>query len=283
MQNQNPASKIMTGSHDINNWLEGGYEKGIITLFYGPAASGKSNFSILAACHNAKKDKKIIFIDTEGSFSLDRINQITQGLPEFVLKNIVLLNPTNFQEQKKDILKILKQSQCQEPSTEVDGVSRVLDHIRDSHLRTKSPRGQKRTSVSENIGLIIVDSITMLYRLELAEARKKDLSHVQEVNTDLAEQMKALHEIARKKDIPILITSQVYNDFLSEEDWLAGKQAGTNVVGGDILKYWSKCIIELQNNHGKKHAIIKKHRSLPVKQLNFEIINEGIQKKKGWL
>jgi|APSaa5957512576_1039674.scaffolds.fasta_scaffold60719_2 DNA repair protein RadB len=246
-ENQKPTSKIMTGSYDLNEWLEGGYEKGIITLLYGPAASGKSNFAILAACHNSKKNKKIIFIDTEGSFSLDRINQITLGLPEFVLKNIVLLNPTDFKEQKKDILQILKQSQ------------------------------------SENIGLIIVDSITMLYRLELAEARKKDLSYIQEVNTHLAEQMKALHEIARKKEIPVLITGQVYNDFLSEEDWLAGKQANTNVVGGDILKYWSKCIIELQNNNSKKHAIIQKHRSLPVKKLNFEIVNEGIQKKKGWL
>jgi len=250
MQNQNPSSKIMTGSHDINNWLEGGYEKGIITLLYGPAASGKSNFSILAACHNAKKDKKIIFIDTEGSFSIDRVNQITQGLPEFVLKNIAILKPTTFQEQRKSILELLKQSQSKEQS--------------------------------KNIGLIIVDSITMLYRLELAEARKKDLSYIQEVNTHLAEQMKALHEIARKKDVPILITSQVYNEFLTEEDWLAGKQAGVNVVGGDVLKYWSKCIIELQNNKGKKHAIIRKHRSLPIKQLSFEIINEGI-KKKGWL
>src|SRR3989344_2213020 len=95
------ASKIMTGSYDINKWLEGGYENDIITLFYGPSASGKSNFVLLAACHNAKKDKKIVFIDTEGSFSIDRINQITSGLPEFVLKNIVILKPTSFQEQKQ--------------------------------------------------------------------------------------------------------------------------------------------------------------------------------------
>jgi DNA repair protein RadB len=241
-----PLSKLMTGSHDLNQWLEGGYEKGIITLIYGPAASGKSNFSALVACHQAKKDKKIVFIDTEGSVSLDRIDQITHGLPEFVLKNIIIIKPTTFQEQKKAVKKLLEESK------------------------------------SENIGLIIVDSITMFYRLELAEARKKDLSYVQEVNSDLAEQMKSLHEIARKKDIPVIVTSQVYNEFLSEEDWLSGKQAGVNVVGGDILKYWSKCIIELQNIAEKKQAVIKKHRSLPQKQLNFEIINAGIR-KRGWL
>ncbi len=240
-------SKIQTGSYDLNNWLAGGYEKGIITLFYGPAASGKSNFVLLAACHNAKKEQKIIFIDTEGSFSIDRINQISGNLSEPILKNIIILKPTSFQEQKKSFLKMYK---------EIDK--------------------------SENIGLIIVDSITMLYRLELAEARKKGLEHIQNVNADLANQTKALYEIAHKKNIPVLITSQVYSDFLSEEDWLAGKEAGVNVVGGDILKYWSKCIIELQNNRGKHTAIIKKHRSLPSTYLNFEIVNEGVR-KRGWL
>jgi len=85
------ASKLMTGSYDLNNWLEGGYENDIITLFYGPFASGKSNFVILAACHNAKKGKKIIFIDTEGSLSIDRVKQITGGIPEIALKNIVMV------------------------------------------------------------------------------------------------------------------------------------------------------------------------------------------------
>lgn len=239
-----PISKLMTGSHDVNKWLEGGYEKDIITLLYGPAASGKSNFAMLAACHNAKKDKKIIFIDTEGSFSIDRVNQICLGMPEFVLNNIIILKPTSFQEQKQSFYKLLKE--------------------------LKETKG---------IGLIIVDSMTMLYRLELADARKIGLEEVRNVNNDLAKQMRALYEIARKRGIPILITSQVYSEFLSEADWMAGKEAGVNVVGGDLMKYWSKCIIELQNKNGKKKAIIRKHRSLPEKELNFEILNEGIRRR----
>jgi len=239
-------NKVMTGSYDLNKWLEGGYENDIITMLYGPSASGKSNFVILAACHNAKKGKKIIFIDTEASFSLDRVKQITGDLPEIALKNIIILKPTSFQEQKQSFFKLLKE------------------------LRE-----------TENIGLVIVDSITMLYRLELADARKIGIDEVRKVNNDLVKQIKALYEIARKREIPVLITSQVYSDFLSEEDWMAGKEAGVNVVGGDILKYWSKCIIELQNKHGKKKAIIRKHRSLAEKEFNFEVVNEGI-KKRGW-
>ncbi len=242
----NKSNKLMTGSYDLNNWLEGGYENDILTLLYGPAASGKSNFVLLAACHNAKKGKKVVFVDTEGSFSIDRIKQITGGIPEFVLKNIIILKPINFKEQKKSFLRILKELK------------------------------------SENIGLIIVDSITMLYRLELADARKKGQEAVREVNNALLEQVKALYEISRERNIPILITSQIYKDFLSEEDWIAGKKAGVNVVGGDLLKYWCKCIIELQNNNGRKKAILRKHRSIPPKELNFEIVNEGIR-RRGWL
>jgi len=54
------------------------------------------------------------------------------------------------------------------------------------------------------------------------------------------------------------------------------------MVGGDILKYWSKCLIELKNDNGKRKAILKKHRSLPEKELSFQIFNEGIR-KKGWI
>lgn len=237
--------KIMTGSYDLNKWLNGGYEKDVITLFYGPPASGKSNFMLLVACHNAKKNK-VIFIDTEGSFSIDRINQITKNFSEPIIKNIVILKPTNFQEQKDAFIKLNKELK------------------------------------SNNIGLIIVDSMTMLYRLEAAEARKISMEKVRIINTDLAIQMKTLFEIARKKNIPVLITGQVYSEFITIDEWAAGKQAGVNLVGGDLLKYWSKCVIELQNNRGKRKAIIKKHRSIQEKELNFEIVDEGIM-KKGWL
>jgi hypothetical protein len=85
-----------------------------------------------------------------------------------------------------------------------------------------------------------------------------------------------------KKEIPILMTNQAYSEFLQEEDFFSGKKAEKRMVGGDILRYWSKCIIELQNEKGKRKAIIKKHRSLREKELNFIINDSGI-KKRGWI
>ena len=60
--------------------------------------------------------------------------------------------------------------------------------------------------------------------------------------------MRILAEISRKQNIPVLITNQVYMEFLSEEDFKKGVERNTNIVGGDLFKYWSKCIIELKND-----------------------------------
>ena len=93
-------NKISTGSYDLNKWLFGGYEKGIITMIAGPPGCGKTNFCILASCSQAKKANKIIFMDTEGGFSTDRVKQIVGENHEEILKNIFLLEPTNFKNKK---------------------------------------------------------------------------------------------------------------------------------------------------------------------------------------
>jgi len=229
--------KISTGSSYLDQWLEGGYERDIITTFYGPAGSGKTNLCLMAAA-NIAKEKKVIFIDTEGGFSVERLKQI---ISEDIMKNIFLLKATNFSEQR-------------------EAFNKLLDLIK------------------EDIGLIIVDSIVMLYRLELGQAnQEKDKEKIQLINKSLVRQMRILNEIARKKQIPILITDQVYSEFLSREDFEAGKPKPVSMVGGDIMKYWSKCIIELQNiGKNKKRAILRKHRSLPEKDIIFIITNKGI-------
>lgn len=240
-------NKISTGSYDLNQWLYGGYEKGIITMIVGPAGSGKTNFTVLTSCSQAKKGNKVIFIDTEGGFSVERVKQIIGENYEETLKNIFLLSPTNFEEQKKSF----------------------------SELMNKLKK--------ETISLIIVDGMATLYRLELGEAIKsEDEREISDVNRKVAGQMRILSEISRKKNIPIIITNQVYSMFLSEEEIKKGVEKRVNFVGGDLLKYWSKCIIELRSENRKRKAVLIKHRSLPEKEFGFEIKNEGIFRKR-WI
>jgi len=234
-------AKISAGSYDLNKWLHGGYDSDIITTLYGGPGTGKTNFCLLAAVSQAKKGNKVIFIDTEGGFSIERVKQLLlkeeeEGTYKEVLKNILLLKPTNFSEQKKAF----------------DELGKYL---------------------KKQVSLIVVDGMTMLYRLDFADAREKsdDFIGIQKVNTELTRQMRVLAEIARKQNIPVIVTNQIYN-------W----EKESRMVGGDILKYWSKCLIELIDEKGRKTAYLRKHRSLPHKTFNFQIINEGIR-RRGWI
>ncbi|MBU2616086.1 MAG: DNA repair and recombination protein RadB [Nanoarchaeota archaeon] len=238
--------KISAGSLDLNKFLFGGYETDIITTFYGPGGSGKSNFCVLVAASQARKGNKVIFVDTEGGFSSDRFRQVHPGTKEEIeasLQNIFLLKPTSFAEQEK-------------------AFQELLIHVK-----------------KRDISLIIIDSMAMLYRLELGDAiTAKDNEKISEVNRKLAKQLRSLNEIARKQNISVIVTNQVYSTFTqNSEDKNFERQV--SMVGGDLLKYWSKCLIELQNYHGKRKLILKKHRSLPVKEFAFEIIGAGIRKR----
>ena len=224
-------TRYSTGSVVLNRLLEGGYETGIVTTIYGPSGSGKTNLCLLAAIETVKRGKKVIYMDSEGGLSVVRLKQLSSD-PQHVLKNIFFLKPTSFQGQKSSFNRL----------------KRLID---------------------SKIGLIVVDTISMLYRLELGQSEE-----VYEVNKDLGSQIGALTSIARKRNIPVLVANQVYSNF-DERDKV-------NMVGGDILKYGSKCLIELQKTPAnKRRAILKKHRSIPEeKSVMFEIVGRGISEVK---
>jgi DNA repair protein RadB len=220
--------KISTGSKIMDALLEGGYETDAITTIYGPAGSGKTNLLLLAAVDAAQKGKKVIYIDTEGGFSIARLKQIMPAY-EKILDKIMFLKPTTFEEQKQAFEKL-------------------------------------KELVNSKIGLIIVDTISMLYRLE------RHNEDVKEINGDLGAQICFLTEIARKKNIPSLIANHVYSPFDSKNK--------VNIVGGDIMKYGSKCLLELQlGENGMRKVILRKHRSIAgEKETKFKIIEKGIEK-----
>jgi len=221
--------KLPTGSYILDKLLEGGYEKDILTTIYGPAGSGKTLLCLLALQKVAESGEKVIYVDTEGGFSVERLKQLNPNYKN-ILENIVFLRPTSFKGQKKAFEKL-------------------------------------KEIVNNKIGMIIIDTIAMLYRLELG---KND--DVYEVNRELGKQLSCLSEIARKKKIPVLITNQVYADFDNKDK--------VNIVGGDLLKYGSKCLIELQTTpSGNRRAVLKKHRSLSAeKEITFKIVEKGISK-----
>ena len=92
-------NKISSGSKVLDNLLEGGFESGIISTIYGASGTGQSNIAMLISLNVASQGKKIVFIDTEGGFSTERVSQLHPKDYKKILKNIILLNPTTFEEQ----------------------------------------------------------------------------------------------------------------------------------------------------------------------------------------
>ena len=69
-----------------------------INLVYGESATGKSTLAMQEALREAKENKKIAFIDTENSFSIERIKQMNKNYNKLI-KKIFLFRPKDFLEQ----------------------------------------------------------------------------------------------------------------------------------------------------------------------------------------
>ncbi|MBI4895969.1 MAG: DNA repair and recombination protein RadB [Candidatus Aenigmarchaeota archaeon] len=110
----------------IDTLLKGGLECGVVTNVYGPAGSGKSNICMLATCMLSRFGK-VLYIDTEGSFSYDRFRQMG-GTAEQLL-NILLCNVHDWKEQCAEV--------------------------------------QKLSNLADDVQLIVIDSMVAHYRVEL--------------------------------------------------------------------------------------------------------------------
>ena len=222
--------KIPSNS-SLDALLGGGFEKGVITQIFGPPSSGKSNITLALAVNVARTNKKVIYIDTEGGISIDRIKQISG--PDFsrAANNIIVFEPTNFLEQN-------------------DNLKAIEVWLRKNNA---------------DVDLIVLDSAVALYRVDDMKSSK--------LNKELGKQMGILSKIARKYDVAVVLTNQIYNAFDDE---------GNNdirAVGGTILQYWSKVILQLERGDetNKRVATLIRHRSIPEgKKAIFSITSSGI-------
>ena len=130
---------LSTGSNALDELLGGGLRKGTITQFYGHYGSGKTNICLCSAYECIKDGKKALYIDTEGGLSFERLKQITGDDFNWIIKNILLFEPSNFEEQDDIIIK---------------RVPKVL----------------------KDVGLIVLDSAVALYRISNGEERELSLS-----------------------------------------------------------------------------------------------------------
>ena len=226
-----------------------GIERGAITNFYGAPGTGKTNICLLAAADCVRKGGKVIFIDTEGGFSLERLKQVAPRDYEQILKGMELVEPKNLREQTDAVRKVAQSKPDLVPD------------------------------------LVILDSSVALYRMECAEmkdaaggkSRKCDSDSVMAANRELSKQLSLLSALAREKNMPVIITTHAFRS------WDNGSY---DIVGGDAIRYWSKSMVYLEKTGktSERKATIIKHRSLPEGgSVKFMLVQEGIKPSRGML
>lgn len=222
--------KVPMGCDCIDELLGGGFESGAITQIFGEAGSGKTNMCLQLARNVILLGRKVIYIDSEG-LSADRIEQIFGDDYEDMVKSLLIFEPFDFEEQEAIIDKAV-------------GLAMKND----------------------DIGLMVLDSATGHYRVELAKDQERT-----ERRSFIA-QITALLKLCRRRVIPVILTSQVYTDIERNE---------YKALGGHVLRHNCKIIIRLDRDldvPSRRFARIMKHRALAEGRMaEFWLTENGIE------
>jgi DNA repair protein RadB len=217
--------KIPTGCKVIDKILGGGISSGTINLIYGEPETGKTLMAMQCAVNCARQGYKTLFVDCDGTFSAERLAQITPKDFAMIAEMTVLMRPSNFREQTMII-------------------DRSADYI------------------TEKVGLMVFDTITSLYRVEIAESPNKTF----ELNRELNRQSACLAQVAKLQKIAVLMTSQVRTTFNEES-------VSVEPVAPRVLKFWADTIIDLRPTENRQviRAILEKPKvQSPVCYLKIE-------------
>jgi RecA/RadA recombinase len=211
--------------------LIGGFPKGYLSLIYGEASTGKTTLSLQCAVSASRRNWKTLYIDADQSFSHKRLIQIIGSSQDDVLENILIFLPQSFLEQ-----------------------SRIVENL--------------ENYLTKRIGLIVVDTVTSLYRTSLGNAQGNF-----SLNRELNRQLAYLVELASKYDLVVLITSQVR----SRVD-----NTGFRIepVARRTLFHWPKTILNLRSTaeHKIKEARLDTFQSQDVtkNRCYLKMMEEGL-------
>ena len=204
---------LATGCASLDGILGGGLRRGELCLVYGQSGTGKTSLAIQCAVRRARKGLKTIFIDSDNTFPLTRLEQITgRELPD-VAHLLFVFKPHTIRKQ-----------------------SLLVFRLDNYNLST--------------VALIVVDTVTTLYRAELASTENVFVQ-----NMGLNWQLAYLREVALRYNIPILLTSQVRS--VVQED---GEKI--EPVANRILTFWAQRILRLEatSTSRVKKASLEKDR-----------------------
>jgi RecA/RadA recombinase len=98
-----------SGSMTLDGLLEGGYRGGRVVELHGRSNTGKTQLAMQAALCAAQRGRKVLFIDTEGTFRPERLEGMAEARgwnSAGILERIVYLRTDSFVEQMEAVAKM---------------------------------------------------------------------------------------------------------------------------------------------------------------------------------
>ena len=228
------SDPVPIGCEPLDDLLGGGFDRGVVTQLYGPPAAGKTNLALSAAVQVASGGGTVLYIDTEG-LSIERFRQIAEVQTDGDVESVA----------SRLII------------TEAYDFDDQAEAVRDA------------AEFAPEADLIVLDSATGFYRIE----RAADVEGGEALRT-IADQITHLLSLARRHDLAVVATNQVYTD--PERD-------RTRPLGGNTLEHWTGVILRLDRfRGGNRRATLEKHRSRAAgDQATFRITGSGIEGTDG--
>ena len=211
---------IQTGCISLDKLLGGGFPVENISLVYGEAETGKTSLSIQCAVSCARRGFKSLFIDTDGTFSYERLSQIAEYDYEKISPLMIIMKPTTFKEQSK-----------------------VIDQL--------------EKVITKNFELIVIDTLTSLYRVELDDQKEMFAA-----NRELNRQLAVLTQIVKTYSIAVLVISQVRSVPF-------GEGFEIKPVATRVLNYWSDVILDLKQTGQTRVIKVLREKHPKMKGLGF--------------
>jgi DNA repair protein RadB len=96
----NEQRKIPASCFCLDRLLRGGFNRGEISLIYGEAATGKTTTVIQAAISAARMGLKVLYVDSDHSFTQQRFQQIARAEFNRASEFIMIFLPETFAQQR---------------------------------------------------------------------------------------------------------------------------------------------------------------------------------------
>lgn len=231
---------LATACPALDALLDGGLEADAITLVFGEGGSGKTNLALQCAREAAKAGKRIAYVDTEGVSGV-RLRQVFLGAvarPVAVPAGAIA-DATPIPDVAGDL-----DAATEEELKQLE--SRVL--FMSPYTIEEQERMVLNATKVPDLGLVVVDSINMHYRLHIAGGDDAE----SEAARSLYKQLHHLTGFARQNRVPVLVTGQVY-----------GGEDTTQPFARRVMEHLVKCLVRFEKKaDGSRKATVLKHRSI---------------------